>query len=269
MRVAGRDRRVDRPASDQGAAFDRIEGERVDSLVVGRPLVDERLDQPMRRFNYPILAVETELLAVWRAVDQPVSPADAKVHLAHHQIKVPRTPPAAQVFRLCVHPEHQLRRGFYQPAEDDDRLVTRDLDLEFAHDERRLVCSVSTYSSRRAKLASQNSRYVPSQSATSLSRPASNRHRFCFACRRRDTRPAASSTFRCLEIAGWLIGNGSAMSSTPASPDVSRERMARLVGSASAANALSSSSSGSTRITGRLYVCGVPGQVASAILLAS
>ena len=47
--------------------------------------------------------------------------------------------------------------------------------------------------------------------------------------------PARSSTFRCLEIAGRLIANGSASSLTEASPSVSRARIARRVGSARAA----------------------------------
>jgi hypothetical protein len=45
-----------------------------------------------------------------------------------------------------------------------------------------------------------------------------------------------------LEIAGWLIANGAASSVTVASPDASRARIARRVGSASAANVESSSS---------------------------
>src|SRR5512134_731426 len=50
-----------------------------------------------------------------------------------------------------------------------------------------------------------------------------------------EMRPARSSTFRCLEMAGWLISNGSASSVTVASPVASRARMARRVGSAKAA----------------------------------
>ena len=44
-------------------------------------------------------------------------------------------------------------------------------------------------------------------------------------------------------MAGWLIGKGSATSSTPASPSVSRARIARRVGSANAPKARSSSTS--------------------------
>jgi hypothetical protein len=53
--------------------------------------------------------------------------------------------------------------------------------------------------------------------------------------RLREISPADSSTFRCREIAGRLIENGSASSPTVASPSLSRARIARLVGSASAA----------------------------------
>src|ERR1700692_816560 len=47
--------------------------------------------------------------------------------------------------------------------------------------------------------------------------------------------PACSSTRRCLETAGMLISNGSASSPTEHSPKSKRARMARRVGSASAA----------------------------------
>src|SRR4030095_14553021 len=55
--------------------------------------------------------------------------------------------------------------------------------------------------------------------------------------RPRATRPARSSTLRCLEIVGWLRSNGFMSSDTSASPDASRARSARLVGSARAAKA--------------------------------
>src|SRR5713226_7474039 len=57
--------------------------------------------------------------------------------------------------------------------------------------------------------------------------------------------PAFCSTLRCFDTAGRLNWNGSASSRTVASPWASRARMARRVGSDSAANvALSSSSVG-------------------------
>jgi YVTN family beta-propeller protein len=55
----------------------------------------------------------------------------------------------------------------------------------------------------------------------------------------RSTNPACSSTFRCLDTAGWLISNGAAISFTDASPAASRDRIARRVGSASAAKTAS------------------------------
>ena len=48
--------------------------------------------------------------------------------------------------------------------------------------------------------------------------------------------PAFSSTFRCFDTAGRLMSNGAASSLTVASPVDSRARIARRVGSASAAN---------------------------------
>lgn len=60
------------------------------------------------------------------------------------------------------------------------------------------------------------------------------RGRLC-ASRLRVTRPARSSTLRCLEIVGWRKSNGFMSSETSASPEARRLRMARRVGSASAA----------------------------------
>src|SRR3974390_792076 len=51
--------------------------------------------------------------------------------------------------------------------------------------------------------------------------------------------PASSSTFRCWEIAGCVISNGSANSLTVASPLARRARSARRVGSAKAEKAAS------------------------------
>jgi hypothetical protein len=49
-------------------------------------------------------------------------------------------------------------------------------------------------------------------------------------------RPARSSTRRCFETAGPLIGNGADSSFTVADPSASRARIARRVGSARAEN---------------------------------
>jgi len=77
---------------------------------------------------------------------------------------------------------------------------------------------------------------VPLASASGLAR---RRHGRRCASRPREIRPARSSTLRCLEIAGWVIANGLARSVTDASPDARRARIARLVGSASAAKVAS------------------------------
>ena len=77
-------------------------------------------------------------------------------------------------------------------------------------------------------------RYSISQLVASARGAASRRHGRRWASRPREIRPAFSSTLRCLEIAGWLMANGSASSMTEASPCASRARMARRVGSDSA-----------------------------------
>src|SRR6187431_1161756 len=65
--------------------------------------------------------------------------------------------------------------------------------------------------------------------------------------------PARSSTRRCFEIAGWLSSNGAAKSFTDASPLARRARMARLVGSARAANVTLSGSGCCLSIAPELY----------------
>src|ERR1700676_4655630 len=60
---------------------------------------------------------------------------------------------------------------------------------------------------------------------------ASRRGRFVPSTRRTIS-PASSSTFRCWEIAGCVISNGSANSLTVASPLARGARIARRVGSA-------------------------------------
>src|SRR5215472_13163565 len=74
----------------------------------------------------------------------------------------------------------------------------------------------------------------------SLSARGSMRHGRHCALRPRAIRPARSSTLRCLETAGRLIAKGLASSVTEVSPKASRARMARRVGSESAAKAVSS-----------------------------
>src|SRR5713226_1469286 len=62
----------------------------------------------------------------------------------------------------------------------------------------------------------------------------SRQGRHC-ASRPRSIKPARARTFRCLETAGRLMSKGSASSWTEVSPDASRARIARRVGSARAA----------------------------------
>ncbi len=70
--------------------------------------------------------------------------------------------------------------------------------------------------------------------AASLKGAASSRLDRHWAERLREMSPAVSNTFRCREIAGREMSNGSASSVTVASPSLSRAKMARRVGSASA-----------------------------------
>src|SRR5713101_4182230 len=69
----------------------------------------------------------------------------------------------------------------------------------------------------------------------SLSGFAWSRHGRHCASRPRAIKPARARTFRCLETAGRLMSKGSASSWTEVSPEASRARIARRVGSARAA----------------------------------
>src|SRR3954452_10844589 len=66
------------------------------------------------------------------------------------------------------------------------------------------------------------------------------------------TRPACSSTFRCLEMACTLTSYGAASSPTVASPSVSRATRSRLVGSARAAKTCESESVTASPIVNQL-----------------
>ena len=98
----------------------------------------------------------------------------------------------------------------------------------------------------RVRTPSSWSKLVPQKALKSASQPAAAAmvSAFSLAGRRccsmsRSISPARSSTFRCLDTAGWLISNGAAISFTEAWPSASRDRIARRVGSASAANTAS------------------------------
>src|SRR5215510_6882383 len=106
-------------------------------------------------------------------------------------------------------------------------------------DARELRCISCNRLSRRLKFSSQASRYCSSQALASASGlPSSRRGRRCASCPTVIS-PARSRIFRCFEIAGWLIANGSASSVTDASPGARRARRARRGGSASARNVAS------------------------------
>src|SRR5580658_2263928 len=76
-------------------------------------------------------------------------------------------------------------------------------------------------------------------SMASTPSPANRQGCFVPSARRRIS-PAVSRTFRCREIAGCVISNGSASSITVASPLANRARIDRRVGSERAANTPSS-----------------------------
>src|SRR5439155_10240525 len=64
----------------------------------------------------------------------------------------------------------------------------------------------------------------------------------CCAAVRQGTKPASRSTFRCLDVVGWLTESASTSSPTLLSDDRSRSRIRRRVGSASTVNESSDTS---------------------------
>src|SRR5437899_1994864 len=97
-------------------------------------------------------------------------------------------------------------------------------------------------SSNRAKRSSHRTRYRVSQPNAALSGAASIWHRLTRPSGSTWSKPAASRTRRCFEIAGRLTSCGSASSPTVASPAASCSRMARRIGWANAAKIASRSS---------------------------
>ena len=90
-------------------------------------------------------------------------------------------------------------------------------------------------SSSLSKLGAQNALNSASQSTAAAIFSAFNlAGRRCLSISR-SINPARSSTFRCLETAGWLISNGAAISFTDAGPSASRDSIDRRVASANAA----------------------------------
>ena len=85
-------------------------------------------------------------------------------------------------------------------------------------------------------LCSHERRYRSSHLSTSRKGALSRRHGLFWASRLRVIRPARSRTLRCFVIEGAVIKNGSESSLTESSPCERRARMARRVGSESAAN---------------------------------
>ncbi len=96
--------------------------------------------------------------------------------------------------------------------------------------------------SSRSRRCSHAARVCSAHVAISTSGSGRSRHGRRCPSRLRVIRPACSRTFRCLEMAGRLIGNGSANSSTVASPSANRRTIERRVGSDKAAKTTSNRS---------------------------
>ena len=188
--------------------------------------------------------------------DRDVAPAAAgggvpAVHGRRHAV---RPDPAGEQLGVGVRPE-QLRRGGHEVAGDPDDRHRRDPPRSASPSwpgsscrarSCRLLVAASPRSPRRpappARRPGVGSGPRPaagSARSTSSSgrRPPPPGAPGCGAPRRpRLTRPACSSTFRCLETACTLTSYGAASWPTVASPSVSRATRSRLVGSARAAN---------------------------------
>ena len=175
----------------------------------------------------------------------PPGAAGAEVDLAARRLVLPRSPPLRHVLARRMRVEHELARRIEDPRHDDLPVAgvstvnvlplapiafPLSSSLELAQVlVQPVVALFPEPPVPRRPLGHFLERLRPPAA------PAATAAR-----RLREIRPARSSTFRCFETAGSVMANGSASSVTEASPVASRARIARRVGSASAANVRSS-----------------------------
>ena len=217
---------------EHGAALDRLEHQRLDGLVLGRALADERRHPAVRRVELEELAVEGELHPVRGALHDPPRAADAEVA---PRTRTPRGA-AGRTSGAGTRPRCTARYTSSGGALKNRRtlmigspagvvicvvgaghghvpsplcrlcvlvLVARLFDPVVGS-----RCSSSSSSSRRSKLSSQNSRYEPDP-VRELLQPL--RLEVAHAPARQTVprdQAGPSSTRRCLVMAGWLMGNG-------------------------------------------------------------
>src|ERR1700752_5241493 len=127
---------------------------------------------------------------------------------------------------LGSQPSKHVAAALPKSKHERDRRVELTLDQQFIHANLihcfrpflgGLVSSVRS-APIRSKLPDQNLRYLSSHPSTCFSGSSSSLHGRHCACRPRVIRPARSNTFRCREIEGSDMSNGSASSFTVASP---------------------------------------------------
>src|SRR5258706_8946440 len=194
-------------------------------------------NQMPRRLNHAVDAACCQHAAVGPAQGgTPAAPGSGFEKFNRGFIAI-RRPPSKQLSRLGPEREQNFGRQGDQPLEAQRGLAQ----LSIAHDFFRLGVCAAAGASSRSRASVQCRRCPDTQLSTGTSasaRTRTNRH-----CRsiRRSINPARSNTCKCRVIAGPLMANGAATSPTLSSPVASsRSMMARRVGSASAANRLSS-----------------------------
>src|ERR1700730_2225870 len=181
------------------------------------------------RFDLREGAGDVKGLAIRQMHGHAIASADPRLEQGYVAVDPFRSKPGRPFLsgEPCV---EDFRRGRIEDARDLEHGV-----FDFGgHDFRSfLVCL--RRASRRSKLPIQNERWKSIHSAVPVSASGLRWQRRCLPWRSLLMSEASSSTFRCREIAGSEILNGKARSPTVASTLARRARIARRVGSASAA----------------------------------
>src|SRR6185436_11002003 len=156
-------------------------------------------------------------------------------------------PPGGAVERVVLlngHPRHPAARcgqriaGAGQLLLLHEQLLPRCIPLLRRHDRRHLHRDPSSfrYSSTTSNRRPQRTRWLSIQSAASPSARVSSERRCVRPSTTRVTTPVSSSTFRCLEIAGFETPKPPVASPTVAGPAARRSTMPRRIGCESALN---------------------------------
>src|SRR5438132_4245789 len=201
-------------------------------LLLPRPGVD----QPLGSLDLPEGPDQVHDIALRRLHAEAIAAAGSQIDRGARQREAGRPPPLLEQLCLGERGEHALARRGKRPGNAQDLGRCRVVHAHPAPPAGRLgfrgdfAAGSSRNLARDSNCWLQNSAYSAIQPAALRIGAATSCSRWTRPSRWRLTRPASSSTRRCLPIAGGEIETGADSSPTEASPRASRVRTARRVG---------------------------------------